>query len=376
MLVPVLRRVATEIIQSEYWRPSSLVLWHAGEPMSIGHDWYRNAHKILDGGTGRVRRIQFQSNATLLDEPWIELLSESKAGIGVSVDGPEWLHNLHRKDRSGRGTFDGAMRGVERLKAAGIPFTVIATVTRNSLDAPDEIFDFFHALRPQKLAFSIEEAEGANVRSSLYEIETMSRVEEFFRQIATRNFAHADPLRIREIEGVIAGLISPVGRLEGSQETQLGRIVAIGATGNVALFSPELLTTVRGDGSYETVGNILQQTLSEIFASDAVLKQKELIEFGVRLCRNTCGFFDQCGGGSPANKLFETGRYDVNETWYCRIARQATVRGIEVAIQQAMPKSSTPEMGNLGVLKRRVAPQSSHIPPNPRHSKQQLIILQ
>lgn len=344
MLDAVIQRVASEIIQSEYWRPSSVVLWHAGEPMSVGWEWYQNVHGILDGESGRVRRVQFQSNATLLDRDWISFLRRSKASVGVSIDGPKWLHDRHRKDRGGQGTFDAAMRGVEQLREAQIPFTNIVTVTKDTLEAADAVFDFFDILRPEKLAFSIEEAEGANARSSLYEEAMLARVEAFFQRIAERNFAITNPLRIREIESVIAGLVAPSDRFGSSQETQLGRIIAVSATGDIAVFSPELLTTVRSDGGYETVGNILSDSLTEIFASEAVRGRQTLIDAGVRLCQRSCDIFNQCGGGSPANKVFETERYDVSETWYCRVAKKATVRGIKTAINAALRQHTSQGM--------------------------------
>lgn len=332
MGIEVLNRVAEEVVASDLWRPSSLVLWHAGEPMSTPPDWYANAHAALDRNSGRLRRIQFQSNGTLLDEDWVALLKTSGAGLGLSIDGPQWLHDRHRKDRRGSGTFARVMETVARLREESITFTNIATVTRDSLAVAEDIFAFFSDLAPEKLAFSIEEAEGANSTSTLYREDMLGRIEDFFFKMADLNFRSPAPLRIREVESVIASLIAPEGRLKISQEAELGRIVAIGITGDVALYSPELLTTRRTDGSYATVGNILEQSLAEICAGEAARQQHEEIARGVEMCHANCSYYGYCGGGSPANKYFETNRFDSSETWYCRIAKQATVRGVLRAI--------------------------------------------
>src|SRR5208283_1786235 len=126
------------------------------------------------------------------------------------------------------------------------------------------------------------------------------------------------PLRIREVESVLAGLIAPPGRTGVSQETRLGWIVTIGTNGDVALFSPELLTTRQANGEYATVGNILEQDFSTILYGERTRSLATEIGKGVGLCRSTCSYFAHCGGGSPANKYFETQRFDVSETWYCR----------------------------------------------------------
>ncbi|SHG05596.1 hypothetical protein [Streptoalloteichus hindustanus] len=49
---------------------------------------------------------------------------------------------------------------------------------------------------------------------------------------------------------------------------------------------------------------------------------------GVERCRATCPYFDFCGGGHPANRLFETGRLDGTETDHCRNSKIALVEGM------------------------------------------------
>jgi len=46
---------------------------------------------------------------------------------------------------------------------------------------------------------------------------------------------------------------------------------------------------------------------------------------GRRRCARSCGYYDLCLGGSPGNKYFETGRFDVDETLYCRLVIKQTV---------------------------------------------------
>ncbi len=288
---------------------------------------------------------EYGSNGTLLNAEWIEFFSETGCQIGLSIDGPEWLHDLHRKDRASRGTFGRAIAGARLLHDNSIPFTNIATLTSDSLDHADEIFDFFFALGPAKLAFNIEEAEGANAVSSLYRKEFVEKVESFFARIAELNFKSSKPFRIREIESVLTSLAIRPSQWRTSQETEFGRIVAIGVNGDVALFSPELLTTIRVDGSRAVVGNLLNSDFQEIIESSSATLLKHAIDDGVAICRSNCDFFDFCGGGSPANKYYEHHRFDVAETWFCRLSKKAATKGILRAINlfgdQEIPERST-----------------------------------
>lgn len=49
----------------------------------------------------------------------------------------------------------------------------------------------------------------------------------------------------------------------------------------------------------------------------------------MKQCRDTCGYFDLCGGGAPSNKLGENGRFDSTETLYCRYKKQLLVNVAE-----------------------------------------------
>lgn len=338
----VLKRVAEEVIGSRYWRPDSLVLWHAGEPLVCGVDWYRRAHDCLASRSTAPLRIQFQTNGTLIDSSWTEFFKTARSWVGVSVDGPRDLHDSHRRDRRGRPTFDLTMRGISRLREAEIPFTAIAVVTDAALDRPDDIYDFFDELRPEVVGFSIEEAEGDNAISSLYEKRQAERVEHFFRRLAQRTFESSNPIRIREIDATLRPFLCESTGTHVSQEVRMGWIVAIGANGDVALFSPEHLTTRQPDGNTLAVGNILTQTLDEIFAGEAARKQRDEIARGVEACSRSCRYFRYCGGGSPSNKYFEKGRFDVTETQYCRLAKQALSRGIMNTILDSRRKTTGP----------------------------------
>jgi uncharacterized protein len=61
---------------------------------------------------------------------------------------------------------------------------------------------------------------------------------------------------------------------------------------------------------------------------------------GVEVCRDTCAFFDMCGGGSPSNKLGEHGRFDVAETRDCRLELQAPVNAMTRRLRERVAGTS------------------------------------
>ena len=75
-----------------------VVIWHGGEPLLAGKDFYREAIKVQKiAAKNRYHVINcLQTNGTLIDEEWIDLFSQLKIGPSVSIDGPSELHDSIR----------------------------------------------------------------------------------------------------------------------------------------------------------------------------------------------------------------------------------------------------------------------------------------
>jgi uncharacterized protein len=71
-----------------------------------------------------------------------------------------------------------------------------------------------------------------------------------------------------------------------------------------------------------------------ILRNEDFLRAWNDIAAGVDSCRAGCPWFRWCGGGAPANKLFETGSFAVSETLYCRLTKQALLDVVLEAIEQ------------------------------------------
>src|SRR5207248_5534459 len=124
----------------------------------------------------------FQTNGTLIDDAWCDLLTEAKVNVGVSVDGPQQLHDINRRSRSGRGTFDKTIAGIRRLRANGVPFHVISVLSPESLAAPREMFDFYMSEGIDRVCFNVEESEGSHVSRSFGEAGIEDAYYDFLRE--------------------------------------------------------------------------------------------------------------------------------------------------------------------------------------------------
>ena len=142
-------------------------LWHAGEPLAAGLDFYRRAFPIVQDAAAPDHTIRhsMQTNATLITQQWCDFFREHTIDFGVSIDGPRHLHDSSRRNWAGRGSFTRAMKGVSLLRGSGFNPSAICVLTPASLDEPDAIYDFFLDNRFPSVGFNFEESEGAHARS-------------------------------------------------------------------------------------------------------------------------------------------------------------------------------------------------------------------
>ena len=71
---------------------------------------------------GVVIEQHVQTNATLINDDWCDCFERNEIVVGVSVDGPEDIHDSHRRFRNGKGSHAMTMRGIRKLRARAFRF--------------------------------------------------------------------------------------------------------------------------------------------------------------------------------------------------------------------------------------------------------------
>jgi uncharacterized protein len=323
----VLRRTFEQIFASRYAQKAFTVVWHAGEPLVMPIEFYEGAVRLIEelNRGGLEVSHSFQTNGTLITPAWCDFIKKNEVRIGVSVDGPAFLHDAHRKTRKGKGTHDRVMAGIRCLQENGIDFHVISVLTKEALDYPDQIFDFYVENGIQRIGFNIEEIEGVNNSSTLCASESTERVRSFMRRFLFLVSSSTARLDVREFDGLrgfIAAGKSFIGR--GQENTPM-QIINVDWAGNFSTFSPELLGLKSGAYGDFFLGNVLRDDLIAIEKTQKFRLLKDDVDAGVNECRKTCEYFGLCGGGSPSNKYFETGSFRSTETMHCKLSKKAVV---------------------------------------------------
>lgn len=106
------------------------IVFHGGEPCLIGAGrldaWCTEARAALRG----VARVCFsiQTNGTLIDTEWAEVLHKHRIQIGISIDGPPEIHDVFRIDHAGRGSYQQIERGIGILRDSGIRYGILCVI--------------------------------------------------------------------------------------------------------------------------------------------------------------------------------------------------------------------------------------------------------
>jgi uncharacterized protein len=322
------------------------VVWHAGEPMVLPIAFYRDAFAMIDRLKPAGFRVahSFQTNGTLIDEAWCAFFAEARINIGVSIDGPEHIHNRNRVTRTGRGSFDKTIAGIRLLNRHQIPFHVISVLSAASMAAPAEMFDFYVAEGIEQVCFNVEESEGDHVSQSFAEPGVERAYYEFLAEFWRLSAAEPRPITfVREIEQAVQQVVRPDAVPFRNQLTEPFAVTSMDWAGNISTFSPELLGLKNPTYGDFLLGNINRDALTDMPNRPGYRKLLADIGAGVAMCRESCEYFSVCGGGEPVNKLSENSSFISTETTYCRVTKMRATDLVLDALDQVPLAGFDPE---------------------------------
>jgi len=314
--------------------PDFTIVWHSGEPLVLPVQWYREAFASASRGAPASLPHSMQTNGMLVDDAWCEFFQEHSVRVGVSLDGPAWLHDSRRRTRSGKGTHARVIRGIDALRRNNVPFHVICVVGAQSLDAVDEMLDFFIKEGISDIGFNIEEIEGVNRGSTLQRAGIDARFREFFGRVLDRAQSADPPLAVREREEMLAALRHPsFGHLTRNSQNEPFAFISVTSRGGLFTFSPELAGLTDPHYGDLAIGQLPGADLATVLAGPAFCRMWSDIETGTAKCRKSCAYFNLCLGGAPVNKLAELGTFASSETLHCRLSHQAIADSVLLKLE-------------------------------------------
>ncbi|MBN1973355.1 MAG: anaerobic sulfatase maturase [Sedimentisphaerales bacterium] len=129
--------------------------WHGGEPTLLGLDYFKKIVSLQRKYKPANRRIAngMQTNGILLDEEWCQFLASENFSIGLSLDGPQEIHDRYRVTKDHKPTHEKVMRGYELLRKHRVYCDILCVVNSYSVQYPLEVYRFFKQIGTSYISF-------------------------------------------------------------------------------------------------------------------------------------------------------------------------------------------------------------------------------
>jgi uncharacterized protein len=123
------------------------ITWQGGEPTLMGLPFFKKVIELeTKYGQGKVVGNGLQTNGLLLTEEWADFLKKYNFLVGISLDGPQHIHDHYRKTLNGKGSWDIVSRNARMLVKKGVEVNAMTTVTDYSVNYAREIYNFHKAM--------------------------------------------------------------------------------------------------------------------------------------------------------------------------------------------------------------------------------------
>ncbi len=121
--------------------------WQGGEPTLMGLPFFRKAVEFQQQyGKGQSVGNGLQTNGLLIDQEWAEFLGKYRFLIGLSLDGPEHIHNRYRLMRNGKGSWSRVVDKAKLLLDKEVATNALTVINDYSADYPEEIYAFHKSI--------------------------------------------------------------------------------------------------------------------------------------------------------------------------------------------------------------------------------------
>ncbi|MCZ2151243.1 MAG: anaerobic sulfatase maturase [Bryobacterales bacterium] len=131
-----------------YSYPNSVFAFQGGEPTLAGLPFFRRVVELQKerGRNGQNVSNAIQTNGMLVDEDWCALFREYRWLVGLSLDGPEEIHDLHRVNKAGHSTWKRVMESLRLMQREKVDFNVLCVLSKANVGRAKELYRFFTGL--------------------------------------------------------------------------------------------------------------------------------------------------------------------------------------------------------------------------------------
>ncbi len=274
--------------------------WQGGEPTLMGLEFFEKTveYQARYGYPGQVVGNGLQTNGILINRDWANFLRDAHFLVGLSIDGPQHVHDHYRRLRGGQPSWEVVARARDLMLEAGVEVNALTVVSDYSAQFAREIYEYHKRSGLVHMQFipCVEPDPRDPTRAASFSVsaEAYGRFLIELFDLWTADFRYGKPTTfIRWFDSLFftyVGLPPP----ECTLLRECGVYVVVEHNGDV--YSCDFFVEPRW-----RLGNVLEDRLIDL------LNSKRQREFGrVKLdlpeeCR-TCPWLEHCWGGCPKDR--------------------------------------------------------------------------
>ncbi|WP_026473606.1 anaerobic sulfatase maturase [Alkaliflexus imshenetskii] len=276
------------------------ITWQGGEPTLMGLEFFEKVIKYEQiYGKGKTVGNGLQTNGLLIDEEWADFLQRYNFLVGLSIDGPQHVHDHYRLTRSGRPSWETVMKSAKLLMQRDVAVNAMCCITNYSAGFAKEIYDFYKTNGFEWMQFiPIVETDKQNPKKaadfSLTDIQYGEFMIEIF-DLWLKDFVNGQPTtNVRFIDTIFhtyVGLQAP----ECTMARECGVYLTIEHNGDI--FSCDFFVDPKWKLGSVKNGHLID-----------MLNSKKQQQFGAlkaqlpRKCR-TCSWYKHCFAGCTKDRI-------------------------------------------------------------------------
>jgi len=287
--------------------------WHGGEPLLAGLPFFKKVVALQNKYKPSSQKIinGIQSNGTLITEEWCDFFSKNNFIVGLSLDGPKELHNMHRYAVNKTSSFQKSVQAFNLLQQYHISGEILCVVNADNVKYPLEVYGFFKELGAEYITFIplVNPDSESNTGVSKNSVPSKA-YGEFLCTIFDEWLEHdIGKLKIQIFEEAARTAFNQDHTLCVFKET-CGGVPVIEHNGD--FYSCDHYVDKK-----HLVGNISNATVRKLLDSD---KQKTFGQEKLDKLPNyciSCEFRKMCNGGCPKNRIMHTPDGEAGLNYLC-----------------------------------------------------------
>jgi uncharacterized protein len=286
------------------------IVFHGGEPLLLGPSRLEAFCSFLRENISCKVRFGLQTNATLINERFIEVFRKFKIGVGVSVDGLPSDHDKFRVFRNGAPSSPLVQRGLNLLAANKEIFGGILCVI-NLVNDPIRTYEYLTSTGARQIDFLLPHGNWVRLPPGIQHPDEAIKYADWLLSIFDIWYESEEAPSIRIFESIMRLLLGKRSLVESIGPDPVD-LVVIEADGQI-----EAVDSLKScyEGAAYTGLSVSRNSFDEALKHPAILSRQLGVGSLCQTCQS-CKYVSVCGGGYQPHRFSSDSGF-LNPSVYC-----------------------------------------------------------